>query len=345
MHSSYSDGSGTIKEIAQAANEAGIDFVVVNDHFTLKGLYQDEEKYYDKVLMLIGTEINKKSHHYLAMNVHEEIKNNDENPQKVIDEVARQGGIGFIAHPFEVGSPLFFQGKTYTWDDWSIEGYTGICVWNYCSQWRDGAKDVISTLYTTFINPHWRIFGPCPKAMAKIDELGQNKKLVLIGGTDAHAVKVNLKLTTYTVFPYRFLFRTVNTHVLLRKKLTGLLVEDKQAIYQALQEGACFIAFDYFEQADGFRFWIEDQDGGEVIYMGQEGTFKPGMVARAIIPKRSRVRLVKNGSNVTQLESDTSITIPINDKGVYRIEVFLQRKGIMSKKYFPWIFSNPIFVR
>ena len=34
IHSSYSDGTGTIEEIANEANRAGLDFVIITDHLT-----------------------------------------------------------------------------------------------------------------------------------------------------------------------------------------------------------------------------------------------------------------------------------------------------------------------
>ncbi|MBS4025356.1 MAG: PHP domain-containing protein [Clostridia bacterium] len=343
VHSSYSDGSGTIPEIAQAGNEAGVDFVIINDHFTLKALQNGEEGYYDRVLVLIGTEINRRWHHYLVMGLNREVAGNDSNPQEVINEVNWNGGFGIIAHPFEVGSPVFFGGKAYTWNDWSVVGYSGIEIWNYCSQWRDGADNLLSTLYSGLINPNWRITGPCSKALAKVDSIGQKRKIVIIGGTDAHAVKVNMKLTTLTIFPYDFLFRTVNTHILVPEPLTNSLAYDKQLIYHALKEGSGFVAFDYFAPAKGFRFLVEHDLGEVVIGMGAETAFEPGMVAKVFLPEKAIIKLFHNG-NCLHESVDSQLCIPLSDSGVYRVEAFL-RRGIFNNKLIPWIFSNPIFLR
>jgi len=36
IHSVYSDGTGNIEDIAQAAYETGLDFIMMTDHNTLK---------------------------------------------------------------------------------------------------------------------------------------------------------------------------------------------------------------------------------------------------------------------------------------------------------------------
>ena len=55
MHTRYSDGSGSHKDIAQAAIKAGLDAVIVTDHNVL---VQGLEGYYrvgrSRVLLLIG---------------------------------------------------------------------------------------------------------------------------------------------------------------------------------------------------------------------------------------------------------------------------------------------------
>ena len=51
VHTTYSDGSGTVPEVAAAAQEAGLAFVILSDHDTLKALEEgwapDSEGPYD----------------------------------------------------------------------------------------------------------------------------------------------------------------------------------------------------------------------------------------------------------------------------------------------------------
>ena len=61
MHTVYSDGSGTHKDIARAALKTGLDAVIVTDHNTLvsgpEGYYSEAGR---RVLMLLAEEV----HHH-----------------------------------------------------------------------------------------------------------------------------------------------------------------------------------------------------------------------------------------------------------------------------------------
>ena len=38
IHTIFSDGTGTVKEIAEAADEVGLDYIILTDHNTLRAL-------------------------------------------------------------------------------------------------------------------------------------------------------------------------------------------------------------------------------------------------------------------------------------------------------------------
>ncbi|MGI6553208.1 MAG: PHP domain-containing protein [Bacillota bacterium] len=82
VHSLYSDGTGSMEEIASAAAKAGIDFVIVTDHGTLQALREGKEGWYKEVLILIGMEINRPCNHYLALNIEREIADNSQDPRR-----------------------------------------------------------------------------------------------------------------------------------------------------------------------------------------------------------------------------------------------------------------------
>ena len=136
VHSCYSDGRRSIEEISRIAAEERLDFIGINDHNSLKGLQDYGEGWRNGVLVLIGEEIGIARHHYIAYGIAHAVEPKEGDPQQVIDDVRRAGGIGFIAHPHERGSPLDRRGRVYTWDDWSVTGYTGISIWCHCSGWK-----------------------------------------------------------------------------------------------------------------------------------------------------------------------------------------------------------------
>ena len=97
IHTLKSDGCGDIESITKAAKKAGLSWIIITDH----NYYDNEEGIYNGVYVIKGEEISpKKENHYLALGINNQIELND-NPQTYIDEVRKQNGFGFAAHPDE----------------------------------------------------------------------------------------------------------------------------------------------------------------------------------------------------------------------------------------------------
>ena len=132
IHSLHSDGGGSVSEIAKAAARSGLDFICLNDHeYLTESFHTNEEGFHENVLVLVGLEIGKRFHHYLAYDIKDMVKSDGLTPQEVIDQVNGQGGFGFLAHPHEKGMPFSEKSLAYTWNDFSVEGYNGIDIWNF----------------------------------------------------------------------------------------------------------------------------------------------------------------------------------------------------------------------
>lgn len=76
VHSTYSDGTCSVQEIADIANELDINFVLITDHNTLQPKRDGLEGWYDRILIGIGCELNddQDQNHYLAFNIDEEYR-------------------------------------------------------------------------------------------------------------------------------------------------------------------------------------------------------------------------------------------------------------------------------
>ena len=57
IHTRYSDGSGGMGEIIEAAQRAGLDFIVISDHNKLDAKYDGWEGWHDGVLVIAGAEV------------------------------------------------------------------------------------------------------------------------------------------------------------------------------------------------------------------------------------------------------------------------------------------------
>jgi hypothetical protein len=338
IHSDYSDGSGKIPDIARFADEVGLNFIMMTDHNTLKPLRDGYEGWYGTSMVLIGYEINDKDdrNHYLAFNLDKTVGVRI-GAHEYVRRVKERGGIGFIAHPDETRNHLKDH-PSYPWLAWDSEDFTGIEIWNHMSEWMEGVTE--HNKYQRFIHPLKSIVAPPAQTLKRWDELNQRRRVVGIGGVDAHAHKQNVMgFFEAEIFPYKVLFKSIRTHVLLENELhigsRAHFEKDKQQIYNALRAGRCFIANSYHGDAKGFRFFAETN--GKVVPMGEYLDLLPSrkVLLRALVPIEASIRLLCNGKLVSE-EKGMEAVWDVVERGAYRVEAYLEGKA--------WIFSNHIRV-
>jgi len=344
MHTRYSDGSGLHKDIAAAALQTGLDAVIVTDHNILvdgfEGYYKAGHK---KVLMLIGEEIHDQGrdpqkNHLLVFGANRELATFAENPQNLINQVADAGGICFLAHPNDPEAKAFNE-TDISWEDWSVQKYTGIELWNALSELKTVVPSKLHGAFYAFF-PALVAHHPIPDTIKKWDELlSQGQKVVAIGGSDAHALHMSMGPIHRVIFPYDFHFRTVNTHTLLEEGLNGDVQHDKTLVYKALSNGHCFVGFDMPAPTRGFRFTAQGRS--DSVTMGDEIPAKGGVTLQAKLPSHAEIVLLKDGQVIQQWKNQTSGTYISTEPGVYRIEAY--RRYLGKKR--GWIYSNPIYVR
>jgi hypothetical protein len=117
---------------------------------------------------------------------------------------------------------------------------------------------------------------------------------------------------------------------------------DATNLLEAVKAGHCFVGFDFLGDSAGFSF--EAENSGERKVQGDEISLKNETRLRVQTPVSSRIVLFKDGAVFVD-ESETSAKeLPIRERGVYRVEVYLPQLGSMVAQK-PWIISNPIYVR
>ena len=80
VHSTWSDGTGTVPQIMRAAAKAGVDVVLLTDHDTLAARDHGQEGWHGDVLLLVGEEVTPHDNHYLAFGIDEVIRKNGRSP-------------------------------------------------------------------------------------------------------------------------------------------------------------------------------------------------------------------------------------------------------------------------
>jgi len=335
IHSVYSDGTGTIPDIAKVAEEVGLNFIMMTDHNNLRALSNGEEKWCGSVLAIIGYEINDidDTNHYLAFGLTEEVNRNLPAPQYV-HQVAVNGGFGIIAHPDE-RRDIMMEHPPYPWTAWDSNDYQGIEIWNQMSEWMEGLTPW-NKLWR-FVNPRRSIVAPDKQTLQRWDEVNIKRKVAGIGGVDAHAHKHRLfgGLVEVTIFRYKVQFQTVRTHLLLTKPLLpGLDVEEaKKLVYDAILNCRVFVSNFYNGDAKGFLFWAENES--EKAHIGGDIRYTPQTTLHVHLPTSAQVQIICDGQIILR-EEGKIVTHEVSRLGLYRVEVQRQNRA--------WIYSNHIRV-
>jgi hypothetical protein len=313
VHSHHSkDSTGTLDDILTAAENAGTDFLIITDHSNMKA--KPWEGMHGNMLVLVGAEHSKRDGHLLSIATQNYFSSKTPMDQ-LMDAIAKDGGFSIVAHPH--------RGFGSSWERWDIEDkITHMEVHNLSGDLVDSIPEALLKIHAYPANPYGTIRSLLDRPstdLAKWDALNKRQKVVGIGSVDAHQK---------WYISYNAPMRMVSTHV-LAPSLT------KEAVYDALRKGRCYIAFEPWGETTGFDFAAENGTGRHE--MGDSAPLDGRTVLRASVPAKARIDLYRDGTRIQSLTADRPITIPVQESGSYRIEAF--RDGEL------WILSNPIYLK
>lgn len=336
LHSDYSDGALSIPEIAAIAQSKGLDFLMFSDHNTLAPKKKGLDGWYDRILVIIGYEINDQydQNHYLAFRIDQEIEKGCD-AKTYVSRVKQKGGFGIIAHPAEKRN-FSDAYPPYPWTEWDAEGFDGIEIWNQLSEWMEGV---------TRGNIAWRIWHPLRsirfpvwETLERWDRFNRKRRVVGVGGIDVHAFQYKVfGFIPVEIYPYKVQFKSIRTHILTKSSIsaeTGISFEEaEKEVFSALSEGCCFISNHSIGDARGFRFSAESN--GRYFPMGSRLTTRDKVTFKVKAPSEGIIRLLCDGREVMK-KKDCGLLFESSVKGVYRVEIMKKKRG--------WIYSNPIVV-
>ncbi|MEN6480711.1 MAG: CehA/McbA family metallohydrolase [Anaerolineaceae bacterium] len=343
VHSVYSDGSATHRQIALEAIKSDIDVLITTDHnvrvYGLDGYFENGQK---KVLLLTGEEVHDQGkipqkNHMLVLGASKELATFAKSPQNLIDQTKKSGGYTFLAHPFESDLPQVGEDNI-SWEDWSIRNYSGIELWNGFSELKTVSNNWIQLLFYVLF-PQFISLGPLKETLNFWDSnLMEGNRIFAVGGSDAHALNYQIGFIKKTVFRYQYHFRSVNTHILLPSQLSGDLSSDRNLIFQSLGKGHSFIANDWYIPSRGFKFTAQGE--GITANLGETIPFRSSVTLQVKTPENAEIRLIHNGKIRKIWHNQHICSFTTHEPGFYRVECYLNYLG----KRRGWIFSNPIFV-
>jgi hypothetical protein len=167
------------------------------------------------------------------------------------------------------------------------------------------------------------------------DALGE--KLLELGASSNPLVQPLLKdkkigdaLFELRVDPYVNSLRHVGTHLLLKE-------QTKEAVWDALESGRAYVAFDWLADATGFDFAAVSAK--ERHELGSRLAFANGLKLRGEAPLDAHWKLIRNGKLASEA-SGRSFETTLTEPGNYRVELWLEIAG--EKQI--WLLSNPLYV-
>ncbi|MCX6695784.1 MAG: PHP domain-containing protein [Candidatus Altiarchaeota archaeon] len=198
VHSSFSDGRSTPKEIVEHAKRIGLSGVAITDHDAIAGSLE-ALRYASKDFEVIpGMEVSSKDGHIIALDVKEVIPR-DLSAKETVDRIHALGGIAIAAHPYD--------------------------------SWRNGVGDLILTAGFDAVeieNGH--------TLYNKKDVVGICKKhgLKMVGGTDAHLLEEVGSVTVECGKPFLEALKSGEIEVKSRNKAILLYNQGRFMTYHRL---------------------------------------------------------------------------------------------------------------
>jgi hypothetical protein len=113
----------------------------------------------------------------------------------------------------------------------------------------------------------------------------------------------------------------------------------RDEVWDALEQGRVFVAFDWLADAKGFHSQVVDRSKGEAYPLGSQVVWRKELSWTAESPLESHWRLVRNGTCIAEKEGFKFEEL-LAEPGVYRIEAWL----MVGEEKLPWVLSNPIYV-
>ena len=343
IHTNYSDGNANHEELINFARKAGLDGIITTDHNIwiegLDGFYGDGK---NRIMLIVGEEVHDRrlippGNHMLVVGQTKELSPYAQESQRLIDQVNLGNGLSFIAHPFEDSLERFNE-EAFSWRNWDVKDFSGIELWNQMSEFKSVSQDLTSALIHALF-PKRMSLGPLERTLAFWDDLiaTRNRRIVAVGGVDAHQLEKKIGPFKIKIYPYSHHFRSVRTHILTETPLDKNFLEARRQVMNALREGHCFIGYDIPAPTDGFRFSVNNDEGQFI--MGDEVKVTGGLTFQIRLPSKSLCRFYKDGTLINEWDNREVCTHITTEPGVYRVESFIPYKG----KLRGWIFSNPIY--
>jgi hypothetical protein len=343
IHTTQSDGGGSLDEVASAAARAGLRFAVTTDHGDGRDL--PPATYRPGVLCIAGAEISTDGGHLVALGFRPPEYRLAGEARDVIDDVHRLGGIAIAAHPVSPRAEL-------AWHDWEAR-FDGFEWLNADTEWRDESPLTLARLLAGYpLRPSGAVAGSFDRpreALARFDSIAATRALVAIAGHDAHARIGRRRGDSYEAgrlslpLPsYHAMFRSFAVRAMLDADLTGDAETDAAAIVRAIRHGRIYTAIDAVAQPSRVSFTAES--GSATAIVGERLIPAGPLIFRvdADGPADAMLVLIHEGKELASGPPPLLRRELPPTPGAYRAEVRIP--GAPGDPPIPWVVTSTIHV-
>jgi hypothetical protein len=344
VHTTRSDGTGTPDEVAADAREAGVDVVILTDHGDGTRV-PDAPRRVSGVLVIDAAEISTWAGHYVALGARLSPYPLGGLPESVVEDVARLGGMGVVAHPGSAKDDL-------KWRDWDTV-FPGLEWLNADSEWRDRPGRLWDAVVTYPWAPVATIAALLDRPDFELrawDHHAALRPVVGLAAHDAHA-RIGLRgmgepydgAVALRAPGYATMFRAFSNVVPVDRATWGRdATADAGTILDALRSGRVYAVIG--ARGAGRITTFTATSGGATAHMG--GYLVPAgpvtFAAATNAPAMAVSTLVCDGRPVTSTRGGTLAWTTPAAPGACRLEVALDDA---TSTRAPWIVTNPIYVR
>jgi hypothetical protein len=328
VHTSRSDGTGSVEDVAAAAARAGLDFLVLTDHGDGRRA-PEGPVYRSGVLVIDGVEISTTGGHYAVVGMAPAPYPLAGEARDVVEDVARLGGFGVASHGDSPDPEL-------RWSDWQQE--IDALEWlNLGTAWRQAtAVQIARASISYWFRPPETLALAMARPVAtleRLDRLARGRRVIALAATDAHGPLPR---------SYEACFRTITTRLQLDVPLDGHASDDARKVMTALRAGRHYSVVDALGTPTAFEF--SGRRDGAVVRPGDVVTDGSPIVLEAHVdgPRGTMLTLLRDGTAVHEtVESRMTYQADGRPAG-YRVEA--RMSNAPGEPPVPWILSNPIFV-
>jgi predicted metal-dependent phosphoesterase TrpH len=105
LHTDFSDGLNSPRQVVKAASKAGLEFIAVTDHDTMEGAFRAQEYSFRRpdlnVRVILGEEVSTLNGHVIGIFIKKFIPPRL-SAKRTVQIIHDQGGLAILAHPFHL---------------------------------------------------------------------------------------------------------------------------------------------------------------------------------------------------------------------------------------------------